>query len=260
MSAVDPTCDRPIAVGYVASLSNGDYRQAPNWHRSFLYGAGLERGLDAVEDLASPGEFSWHVWASGDQAIWQLRATAEPAREELSGAAVVDLHRAICTTEMKRRSGFATPLDRAADAYLVRRGARRTIIAGYPWFTDWAAHLQRHARLCLATRPIQRRQGHSGRMWPWLIKPFVEVWVRVRGNTSAVRRDARSRFIAPLLSHLQTAGLGHISEIADAEAPFEPKGCPFQAWSLGELVRLDRMVLADANQLLRMPHEARQAV
>lgn len=67
----------------------------------------------------------------------------------------------------------------------------------------------------------------------------------VRGNSSAARRDARTRFIEPLLSHLQTAGLGHMSEIADAEAPFAPKGCPFQAWSLGELLRLDRIVLAE---------------
>jgi glycogen debranching enzyme len=48
----------------------------------------------------------------------------------------------------------------------------------------------------------------------------------------------------PLLSHLQTAGLGHVSEITDAEEPFAPRGCPFQAWSLGELLRLDRVVLA----------------
>ena len=36
-----------------------------------------------------------------------------------------------------RRSRFASPLERAADAYVVRRGAGKTIVAGYPWFTDW---------------------------------------------------------------------------------------------------------------------------
>jgi glycogen debranching enzyme len=40
-------------------------------------------------------------------------------------------------------------------------------------------------------------------------------------------------------------GLGHISEIADAEAPHTPRGCPFQAWSVGEALRLDLVVLAD---------------
>ena len=55
---------------------------------------------------------------------------------------------------------------------------------------------------------------------------------------------ARERFIVPLQRHLDEAGLGHVSEIADAEPPYTPRGCPFQAWSLGELLRLDRVVLA----------------
>ena len=43
-------------------------------------------------------------------------------------------------------------LDRAADAYLVRRGAGRTIVAGYPWFTDWGRDTFIALRgLCLAT-------------------------------------------------------------------------------------------------------------
>ena len=47
------------------------------------------------------------------------------------------------------------------------------------------------------------------------------------------------------MAHLESGGLGHVSEIADAEQPFAPKGCPFQAWSIGELLRIDRLVLAD---------------
>jgi len=30
-----------------------------------------------------------------------------------------------------------------------------------------------------------------------------------------------------LFDHLAHAGLGHVSEIADAEAPHTPRGCPF---------------------------------
>jgi glycogen debranching enzyme len=43
---------------------------------------------------------------------------------------------------------------------------------------------------------------------------------------------------------LEVAGLGHVSEIADADTPHTPRGCPFQAWSLAEFLRLDRVVLA----------------
>ena len=85
---------------------------------------------------------------------------------------------------------------------------------------------------------------HQGTVWPWLIGPFVEAWVRVRGNSPEVKKLARQQFLEPLQSHLDQAGLGHVSEIADADPPYTPRGCPFQAWSLGELLRLDRVVLA----------------
>jgi predicted glycogen debranching enzyme len=87
---------------------------------------------------------------------------------------------------------------------------------------------------------------HQGTVWPWLIGPFVEAWVRVRGNSPEVKMRARERFFNPLRDHLDQAGLGHLSEIADGDPPHTPRGCPFQAWSLGELLRLDRVVLADA--------------
>jgi predicted glycogen debranching enzyme len=86
---------------------------------------------------------------------------------------------------------------------------------------------------------------HQGTVWPWLLGAFVEAWVRVRGNGVAAKREARNRFLTPLLRHLEEVGLGHVSEIADAESPYTPRGCPFQAWSVGEALRLDRVVLAD---------------
>jgi predicted glycogen debranching enzyme len=94
---------------------------------------------------------------------------------------------------------------------------------------------------------VRERDGayHQGTVWPWLLGPFVEAWVRVHGNTADAKRAARSRYLVPFLSHLNEAGLGHISEIADAEPPHTPRGCPFQAWSVGEALRLDRVVLAE---------------
>jgi glycogen debranching enzyme len=92
--------------------------------------------------------------------------------------------------------------------------------------------------------PVERDGAyHMGTVWPWLAGAFVEAWVRANGGGASARREARLRFLAPLLAHLDDAGLGHISEIADAEAPHVPGGCPFQAWSLAEVLRLDRTVL-----------------
>jgi predicted glycogen debranching enzyme len=94
---------------------------------------------------------------------------------------------------------------------------------------------------------VMQRDGsyHQGTVWPWLTGPFVEAWVRVHGNTIEARREAREKFLAPLLGHLEEAGLGHVSEIADAEPSHTPRGCPFQAWSVGEALRLDQVVLAE---------------
>ena len=92
---------------------------------------------------------------------------------------------------------------------------------------------------------VAERDGayHQGTVWPWLLGPFVEAWVRVRGGGARARKQARRRFLEPLLRHLDAAGVGHLPEIADADAPHLPRGCPFQAWSLGEALRLDRLVL-----------------
>jgi predicted glycogen debranching enzyme len=93
--------------------------------------------------------------------------------------------------------------------------------------------------------PVERDGAyHQGTAWPWLLGPFVEAWMRVRGGSVPAIAEARARFVQPLRAHLQRAGLGHVSEIADAEPPHTPRGCPFQAWSLGELLRLEFSVLA----------------
>lgn len=94
---------------------------------------------------------------------------------------------------------------------------------------------------------VRERDGayHQGTVWPWLIGPFVEAWLQVHGRTTDTIAEARRRFLDPLLAHLDSAGLGHVSEVADADAPHTPGGCPFQAWSVGELLRLERQVLAE---------------
>jgi glycogen debranching enzyme len=84
---------------------------------------------------------------------------------------------------------------------------------------------------------------HQGTVWPWLMGPFVEAWLKSRGGSEDAKHEARRRFLAPLREHLNRAGIGHISEIADAEPPHTPRGCPFQAWSLAELLRLELQVL-----------------
>ncbi len=88
--------------------------------------------------------------------------------------------------------------------------------------------------------------AHQGTVWPWLIGPFVEAWMRVNSGRAAARSEARERFMRPLLDHLNLAGLDHLSELADGVAPHTPRGCPFSACSMGELLRLELDVLQAA--------------
>jgi glycogen debranching enzyme len=66
--------------------------------------------------------------------------------------------------------------------------------------------------------------------------PFITAYVRANGGTKRARERAKE-LLAPLRDHLLDGGLGHISEILDAETPHEPRGCIAQAWSVAEVLR-----------------------
>jgi predicted glycogen debranching enzyme len=78
---------------------------------------------------------------------------------------------------------------------------------------------------------------HQGTVWGWLIGPFVDAYRKV--NPNGHKTEQR---VAELLSgfgdHLSEAGLRQISEIFDAEAPHDPRGCFAQAWSVAEVLRV----------------------
>jgi predicted glycogen debranching enzyme len=465
----------------VTVRGNGAYHHEPCWYGSFLYEEELARGLDALEDLAAPGSYEFDLAAGPAVLIFSAEGLGQPLPASISP---VDLAEKLAQAEQARRTAFATPRLRAADAYLVKRGSGKTIIAGYPWFGDWGRDTFIAMRgLCLATgrlaeardiltawagtlsqgmlpnrfpdqcaepeynsvdaslwyvivvdeflgktadndpsllegkenllatveailtgylqgtrygiradvdgllacgvpgsqltwmdarvngQPVTPRIGkpvevqalwlnaiglasrrnpqwqalfeqgcasfrkrfwneargclydvvdvdhqpgqvddrvrpnqllalgglplaliegdraarvmqvvedrlwtpmgprslapgetnyaphysgsiaerdgayHQGTVWPWLAGPFVEAWVRVHGGTTEAKAKARELFLAPQLSRLDLPGLHHVPEIADAEPPHTARGCPFQAWSLGEVLRLDRTIL-----------------
>jgi predicted glycogen debranching enzyme len=77
---------------------------------------------------------------------------------------------------------------------------------------------------------------HQGTVWPWLIGPYISAYVKIHKRSKEARRQA-GLLLRPFEEHLRVAALGQISEIADADSPYEPRGCVAQAWSIGELLR-----------------------
>ena len=470
----------------VVARSNGNFVFSPVWYYDFFYQEENARGFDAAEDLASPGEFSWTFDQGKEAVLFFGLEDSEGERFCTGKGSVLEACAAALEEESARRESFSTPLQRAGDAYLVKRGEHRTIIAGYPWFTDWGRDTFISIRgLCIETGrlheaesiflawiasmkdgmipncfpdlgtepgfntvdaslwfvisaweflkkaeesefelrpgtrqsvenailsilesyytgtryyikadeedgllsagtygtqltwmdaafggyvftprsgkpveiqalwinalqigakisrqwtkpaktalqsfearfwdeqqnclfdvidvngtknvadprfrpnqifavgglPFQVLKGdkaasvvasverhlvtpfglrslapfekeykafyeggdyercsayHQGTVWTWLMGPFIEAWVRVHRNTVKARKDARRLFFEPLINLVGEAGIGHLPEIADANEPHYPRGCPFQAWSVAEALRMDLDVL-----------------
>ena len=78
---------------------------------------------------------------------------------------------------------------------------------------------------------------HQGSAWAWLIGAYAEAVERVTGD-----REAAQSVLRPFAAHLADAGLGSISELFDGDAPHPPRGCPWQAWSVAEVLRAWRLL------------------
>jgi glycogen debranching enzyme len=91
------------------------------------------------------------------------------------------------------------------------------------------------------TGPQQQRDEayHQGTVWPYLIGPFVEAFLKVNG----INKKKAAEIIEPLMRHLtEDCCLGQICEIFDGDFPHRPRGCIAQAWSVAELLRAYQMI------------------
>ncbi len=74
---------------------------------------------------------------------------------------------------------------------------------------------------------------HQGTTWGWLIGPFVQAHLRVYQDS-----DQAMSFLQPMADHLHNHGMGSLSEIFEGNAPFRPRGCIAQAWTVAEVLRV----------------------
>jgi len=78
---------------------------------------------------------------------------------------------------------------------------------------------------------------HQGPVWGWLWGPFVTAY----GNAFGRGRAFRSRlleWLGVLVSRRDAPGIGGIAELYDGRVPHRARGCPWQAWSLAEVLRV----------------------
>ena len=79
------------------------------------------------------------------------------------------------------------------------------------------------------------RAYHQGTVWPWLLGPFCEGWLKVYGNQGVQKVR---KLIYGLEEVMSEHGISTISEIYDGDPPHAPRGAISQAWSVGEILRI----------------------
>ncbi|HEX6852619.1 MAG TPA: amylo-alpha-1,6-glucosidase [Candidatus Polarisedimenticolaceae bacterium] len=119
------------------SAARAEFTPGADWYRSFEYDFERERGLDFREDLFTYGVLRRELHVGdrfgvvistanpGGRDAWKLLEAERKRRKELVAA-------------VPEKDALRRALILAADGFVVRRGeSRASIVAGYPWFSDW---------------------------------------------------------------------------------------------------------------------------
>ncbi|MDT8388458.1 MAG: amylo-alpha-1,6-glucosidase [Thiogranum sp.] len=132
----------PGARSYRVTCVGATFEHDPAWHWNFRHRTENARGLDDREDLFRPGRFTLHL-RQGEKAT--IVFSAEPDTPQAIGrvqAQVQEQKTVLLENIPVDAPDWVRPLTLAADQFIVDRyqggaPAGKTIIAGYPWFSDW---------------------------------------------------------------------------------------------------------------------------
>jgi predicted glycogen debranching enzyme len=128
---------------YTLIIDRGAFATGSDWYWHFRHRVEAERGLDSLEDLFRPGTFHTRL-AAGETITWTATAESEaPAPAKAALTREVKRRQARVTDAPATAPRWIRQLALAADQFVVARlaadgkTAGTTIIAGYPWFSDW---------------------------------------------------------------------------------------------------------------------------
>ncbi|HTX89369.1 MAG TPA: amylo-alpha-1,6-glucosidase [Bacteroidales bacterium] len=108
---------------------DAEYTHVPTWYYNIEYQEEMERGYDYQEDLYVPGFFEFEI--KKGESIYFVAGTAEIGISTIRKAYHAELEKRI------PRNNFYNCLVNAAQQFVVKRGNRTEIIAGFPWFGRW---------------------------------------------------------------------------------------------------------------------------
>ena len=92
---------------------------------------------------------------------------------------------------------------------------------------------------CQGSQAERDMAYHQGTVWPWLLGPFIEAYIKVygHGGVSFVRN-----IFTEMEASLKEKCIGTVPEIYDGNEPHIPRGAVAQAWSVAELLRVESMI------------------
>ena len=88
---------------------------------------------------------------------------------------------------------------------------------------------------CYGNQEERDSAYHQGTVWPWLVGPYCEGWLRIYGKQGV---NKVRKLIYGFEEVMNEHGVSTISEIYDGDPPHAPRGAISQAWSVGEVLRM----------------------
>jgi predicted glycogen debranching enzyme len=129
------------ALPYRLAISAGRYEAADIWYWNFLHREEFERGLDALEDLWGPGTFRADLDVGEHVFFTATTEQTPPTPGDDVQHALIQRSRHLIAALPKSAPPWVCTLATASDQFIVQRSGKSmgsaSIIAGYPWFSDW---------------------------------------------------------------------------------------------------------------------------
>ncbi len=116
--------------------TEGTFEPEADWYRNFICDKETERGLDDREDACCIGTLA-HRLEPGQEVHLAFALAVEDLGGDPGEWRRDEIKRISSLVPKGIMDGFVRDLCVSGDQFLVRRGDGTTIIAGYPWFTDW---------------------------------------------------------------------------------------------------------------------------